>query len=886
MNPKTIIRLILCLLTISFSTVSISQSVNQGNELALAPVTRTFYSVASGLSSGAVWSENPVGPPIVMPGNGGNHNYVIQTGFTIQNDKSAWQVNHIEIQTGATFDMLSNNRITLLGNWMNDGTFTHGTSKIVFSGFTIQNITGSSVNRFYHLESNSGIHTQVAGAGTEVVYLLSIPSGMFKTNGLLTLLSDVNGTASIGPLTGGTLSGDVTYQRYHNALQQDWVMLGSPIQNQKINDLNDDVITTGFTGSDYPSYNFNNVLWHGESVLGGDDEGFVGATSTANPLLPGRGYFVFMTNGAVTVDFTGPINIGNQNFGVTYTSSGIPANDGWNLISNPFPCTIDWSSPSGWTKSKVNNAVHIYDAALGVYATYINGISNNGGSRYIASGQAFWVQATNQFATLQANESVKTLTPAAFKSDEDENVLRFSVSNGPYVDQTTITLNDEATFDFEEEYDATKLIASESVPAIFTKSADDIQLAINAVPMATESFEIPLFVEALEAIELTLLPFGQHAFSAGSCLTLTDLKTLEEYNLLDMESLPFTHDPEFQGPRFLLSVGAHPLISQEDVLCFEMSNGSLELHGIGNGPWSYVIENSSGELVINASDEGETYTAEGLESGMYTITLGGSGLCTSTSFDVIVTQPMPMNVVATTEPPTCPSSENGSIHVEVAGGVAPYSFEWSNGGNTADLENLSAGEYYLVVTDTNGCSFEKNYTLLSLSNLTVAFETSADSYPLINGLAVVNFQNTSQDGANYQWEFGDETLPEQSENATHAYTQAGMMVVSLSANDGICSDVFTKEIEIIGAATDLDENNMASQVNAWLSDEGINITLKFDRQQNIMIRAFNQLGQLINEPLTGNYQQAQLLIPLPVRGAIVEITNLETQKRTLIQVVY
>lgn len=46
----------------------------------------------------------------------------------------------------------------------------------------------------------------------------------------------------------------------------------------------------------------------------------------------------------------------------------------------------------------------------------------------------------------------------------------------------------------------------------------------------------------------------------------------------------------------------------------------------------------------------------------------------------------------------------GSITTTVAGGVTPYSFNWSNGAATADLTGLGAGTYTLTLSDANGCT--------------------------------------------------------------------------------------------------------------------------------------------------------------------------------------
>ncbi|HXC03386.1 MAG TPA: SprB repeat-containing protein, partial [Bacteroidia bacterium] len=51
---------------------------------------------------------------------------------------------------------------------------------------------------------------------------------------------------------------------------------------------------------------------------------------------------------------------------------------------------------------------------------------------------------------------------------------------------------------------------------------------------------------------------------------------------------------------------------------------------------------------------------------------------------------------------TCPSS-NGSVSLTVSGGTAPYTYSWSNGGNTASISNLAYGNYTVQVSDAAGC---------------------------------------------------------------------------------------------------------------------------------------------------------------------------------------
>jgi IgGFc binding protein/Bacterial Ig-like domain (group 1)/Secretion system C-terminal sorting domain/SprB repeat len=62
--------------------------------------------------------------------------------------------------------------------------------------------------------------------------------------------------------------------------------------------------------------------------------------------------------------------------------------------------------------------------------------------------------------------------------------------------------------------------------------------------------------------------------------------------------------------------------------------------------------------------------------------------------------------------PSCYLSSNGAISLGVTGGTAPFTYLWSNGAITKNLYHLKDGTYSVTVTDHNGCTAEKSFTLV------------------------------------------------------------------------------------------------------------------------------------------------------------------------------
>ena len=136
--------------------------------------------------------------------------------------------------------------------------------------------------------------------------------------------------------------------------------------------------------------------------------------------------------------------------------------------------------------------------------------------------------------------------------------------------------------------------------------------------------------------------------------------------------------------------------SSSNVNCFGGNNGSINLSvNGGTAPYSYSWSN--GSISQNISN---------LQAGTYTVLVTDNNGCTMTITGIAITQPAAAlnSSISSTGNVNCFGGNNGSINLNVTGGTAPYSYSWSNGATTQDLNNVSAGSYNVSVTDANGCS--------------------------------------------------------------------------------------------------------------------------------------------------------------------------------------
>jgi hypothetical protein len=142
------------------------------------------------------------------------------------------------------------------------------------------------------------------------------------------------------------------------------------------------------------------------------------------------------------------------------------------------------------------------------------------------------------------------------------------------------------------------------------------------------------------------------------------------------------------------------------VACFGNATGSVSVTASGGTiPYSYAW--STNPVMT-------TQCISGLTSGVYFVTVTDSKGCNITASD-IVTQPgagLSANAIVISHV-ACNGGSNGLGSVNVSGGTQGYSYFWSTNPiqTTQAASGLTAGNYFVTVTDAHGCTSHSNITI-------------------------------------------------------------------------------------------------------------------------------------------------------------------------------
>lgn len=216
-----------------------------------------------------------------------------------------------------------------------------------------------------------------------------------------------------------------------------------------------------------------------------------------------------------------------------------------------------------------------------------------------------------------------------------------------------------------------------------------------------------------------------------------------------------------------------PSTTVNQPLCSGNCNGTITSTPSGGNP-AYTYSWSTGATTSSVTN---------ICPGNYTLTVTDTKSCVATqTFNLPGTVNITASSVAVNN--NCFGNCNGSLlATSVAGGLPPYTYNWSDplGQSTAQAFNLCNGNYFLVITDAQGCFDTIRGTITSPSAITLTSSVSQPSCGICNGSSTVSAIG-GVGPYTYTWSSGSTVAFEDS-------LCAGIYMVTIVDNNGCLQNV-------------------------------------------------------------------------------------------------
>lgn len=190
---------------------------------------------------------------------------------------------------------------------------------------------------------------------------------------------------------------------------------------------------------------------------------------------------------------------------------------------------------------------------------------------------------------------------------------------------------------------------------------------------------------------------------------------------------------------------------------------------------------------------------------------------------------------------------NGGMTLNVSGGVAPYSFAWSNGATTQNIAGLAAGNYSVTITGANGCALSVPITIINIGtpiDLTASDTTTASCATCSDGSVDITAGGA---GTPYTYNWSNGAFSQDLINVL-----PGTYTVTITNVDG-CSLDSTFVIGFATGLVQLEENSFLVYPNPTQGT----VYIEFNQipTQELTIEVYNALGQLV---ITKNYNNQNI----------------------------
>jgi hypothetical protein len=433
----------------------------------------------------------------------------------------------------------------------------------------------------------------------------------------------------------GNITGIINYNRYTALIgsadggTND--LISAPVVNQTFGDFA--TANTNLAASNtlraFAPYN----------TIAGAYENYDTTNNAATTLTAGIGYRAATTDGS-TLKFTGAVRTDEVHISISDAAAG----NAWNLIGNPYPSYLNFSSFFNENKAQFNSE-NAYQAVYGYNGNSANGwtvwnlatIADPAITELIAPGQAFFVKAKTTGGAVKFTTAMQTTGNADdFIVGKQRNVAvalcQLRLSSATDAATTAIYFIEGTTRGLDRGYDA----------ATYAESSTDFSIFSNLVVDNTGS---AMAIQSLDYADFNdvVVPLGIHAKLGALTISIDALATtlpadiqvyLEDretstFTLLTTNDYTFTPASDLKGVgRFFLRYSAKSLATETSILDYVQiystdSSREIIIKGALNMNATADLYDAQGRLVLRQAlkhaRNTNTIDVSRLSAGVYLI---------------------------------------------------------------------------------------------------------------------------------------------------------------------------------------------------------------------------------------------------------------------------
>lgn len=323
-------------------------------------------------------------------------------------------------------------------------------------------------------------------------------------------------------------------------------------------------------------------------------------TQTDYSLTQGFGYAYYKSSSAVN-SFSGTVR------GTSLTMTNLPytgAGQAASVVSNPFPNAITWDGSESYSLNDIQSVIYIYT-----------------GSQWQPQTNPVTLTAQQGFAVIADDGTNSFVFPIDKRIHDGSSGLSKSVNTGlshlyfSVVDDIEMTddrfyisYDDNATENYDLQYDGKLFRSGESCGNLYTTTDDGIDVSLNTEPTIDQTVVYPLYFKKGDAASYTLTLYEIENMDQFEII-LEDLVTNQMITLEEDSEYKFDVSENADFHRFNLHVNTSNSILNTDIVNeFESwsFNSSVYIKNNSNKIFSTNIYDVSGRLIYSRDNVSST----------------------------------------------------------------------------------------------------------------------------------------------------------------------------------------------------------------------------------------------------------------------------------------